>query len=198
MTGLEKIVNQIIAEAEDAARRAHEDAQARADKIRDTAEADGRQRETQILAQAEADAAQVLEGARAGADLIKRRRLLRTRQQLIAQTLDMARESFYALDDAAYFQTICDMIGRYAYAQAGRIAFNQRDLGRLPEDFADQIAQALAGKPGAALSIDENPRAMDGGFVLIYGDIEENCSFEALFDAQKDRLQDEVCALLFG
>ena len=30
MTGLEKIVNQIIAEAEDAARRAHEDAQARA------------------------------------------------------------------------------------------------------------------------------------------------------------------------
>ena len=185
MTGLEKIVNQIIAEAEDAARRAHEDAQARADKIRDTAEADGRQRETQILAQAEADAAQVLEGARAGADLIKRRRLLRTRQQLIAQTLDMARESFYALDDAAY-------------AQAGRIAFNQRDLGRLPEDFADQIAQALAGKPGAALSIDENPRAMDGGFVLIYGDIEENCSFEALFDAQKDRLQDEVRALLFG
>ena len=61
-----------------------------------------------------------------------------------------------------------------------------------------QVAQALAGKPGASLTLDEAPRDIDGGFVLIYGDIEENCSFEALFDAQKDRLQDEVRALLFG
>ncbi len=193
MTGLENIVNQIIAESEEAARRTLADAQARADKIRDDAQADAKQREKLIVAQAEADAAQILEGARSGADLIKRRSLLQARQQLIAQTLEKAKESFYAMDDDAYFRTICEMLGRYAYAQAGRLAFNQRDLDRLPAGF-----DALAGKPGASLTLDEAPRDIDGGFVLIYGDIEENCSFEALFDAQKDRLQDEVRALLFG
>ncbi len=198
MTGLENIVNQIIAESEEAARRTLADAQARADKIRDDAQADAKQREKLIVAQAEADAAQILEGARSGADLIKRRSLLQARQQLIAQTLEKAKESFYAMDDDAYFRTICEMLGRYAYAQAGRLAFNQRDLDRLPAGFDAQVAQALAGKPGASLTLDEAPRDIDGGFVLIYGDIEENCSFEALFDAQKDRLQDEVRALLFG
>ena len=196
MTGLENIVNQIIAESEEAARRTLADAQARADKIRDDAQADAKQREKLIVAQAEA--AQILEGARSGADLIKRRSLLQARQQLIAQTLEKAKESFYAMDDDAYFRTICEMLGRYAYAQAGRLAFNQRDLDRLPAGFDAQVAQALAGKPGASLTLDEAPRDIDGGFVLIYGDIEENCSFEALFDAQKDRLQDEVRALLFG
>lgn len=71
MTGLENIVNQIIAESEEAARRTLADAQARADKIRDDAQADAKQREKLIVAQAEADAAQILEGARSGADLIK-------------------------------------------------------------------------------------------------------------------------------
>lgn len=198
MTGLEKIVNEIIAEAEESVRQTLAEAQEDADKIAAAAQAEGDQKRKAILAQAQADAEQLLEGAHSGADLIRRRTLLQTRQQLISQTLAAARENFNGLDDKTYFQTIYEMIGRYAYAQAGQIAFNQRDLERLPKDFAKQAERALAGKAGAALTLCAQPRAIDGGFVLIYGDIEENCSFEALFDAQKDRLQDEVQKLLFG
>ena len=39
---------------------------------------------------------------------------------------------------------------------------------------------------------------MDGGFVLLYGGIEENCTVRALFDARREALQDQVHALLFA
>ena len=33
---------------------------------------------------------------------------------------------------------------------------------------------------------------MDGGFVLTYGGIEENCTIKALFDAKREELSDKV------
>ena len=39
---------------------------------------------------------------------------------------------------------------------------------------------------------------MEGGFVLVYGGVEQNCSFAALFDAARDSLQDKLHALLFA
>ena len=38
---------------------------------------------------------------------------------------------------------------------------------------------------------------IDGGFILVYGDIEENCSLEALFAVSKEVLQDKISALIF-
>lgn len=51
---------------------------------------------------------------------------------------------------------------------------------------------------GAALKISRQTRKIDGGFVLVYGGIEENCSFEALFDAKHDELQDKVHGIVFS
>jgi V/A-type H+-transporting ATPase subunit E len=39
---------------------------------------------------------------------------------------------------------------------------------------------------------------MSGGFILLYGDIEENCSFDALFLQAKEELQDKVRDYLFA
>ena len=41
-------------------------------------------------------------------------------------------------------------------------------------------------------------RNMEGGFVLVYGGVEQNCSFAALFDTARDSLQDKLHALLFA
>ena len=39
---------------------------------------------------------------------------------------------------------------------------------------------------------------IDGGFILIYGGIEENCSFKALIDDNVEIFQDKVQKVLFG
>ena len=41
-------------------------------------------------------------------------------------------------------------------------------------------------------------RRIIDSFVLIYGGIEENCTFPALFDAKREQLQDLVHRLLFA
>ena len=45
--------------------------------------------------------------------------------------------------------------------------------------------------------VSKEPKDMDGGFVLVYGGIEENCTIRAMFDAKRDELSDIVHRLLF-
>ena len=55
-----------------------------------------------------------------------------------------------------------------------------------------------AGKAGGSLAVSREAQAIDGGFVLVYGGMEENCSFSALFDANREDFLDAARAVLFG
>ena len=58
------------------------------------------------------------------------------------------------------------------------------------------INQAVKEKK-ASLKISREAREIEGGFVLSYGGIEENCSFDALFASAGEQLQDVVQKILF-
>ena len=45
--------------------------------------------------------------------------------------------------------------------------------------------------------LSDQTKEMDGGFVLTYGGIEENCTIRAVFAAKKDELSDKVHEMLF-
>ena len=89
------------------------------------------------------------------------------------------------------------MAKKYSHNAAGKILFSAADRRRLPEDFDNKLKIALSEKPEAILTLSEDVTDLNGGFLLIYGDIEENCSFDALFFAAKETLQDKVNSLLF-
>ena len=61
----------------------------------------------------------------------------------------------------------------------------------MPAGFAEKLKTQ-------GLTISKESKEIDGGFLLLYGDVEENCSFDAMFMAAKETLQDEVRDLLFG
>ena len=48
------------------------------------------------------------------------------------------------------------------------------------------------------LHVSAGSRDIDAGFVLTYGGIEENCSFDAIFDSARETLQDKAQELLFS
>ena len=100
------------------------------------------------------------------------------------------------METKAYFEVIAKMIGRFALPKEGEILFSAKDLERMPEGFQKEIAR-MAEEQGGSLTVSKETRQMEGGFVLVYGGIEENCSFRALFDSRKDELQDKVNRLLF-
>ncbi|MCI8593517.1 MAG: hypothetical protein HFI88_14535 [Lachnospiraceae bacterium] len=197
MAGLDNIVSEILAEANAAAENVRQAAQREAEEIAKAAAAQSRQ-ECEAL-EAKAGQARDTEAARtkSSADLQRRQRLLAAKQEIIAGVIDKAYAEIFRLDDAAYFELVKKMLGQYVLDKEGEICFNERDKKRLPKDFADVVGEAAKAK-GGSLVLSDKVRKIDGGFVLIYGGIEENCSFEALFAAERDRLTDRVYQFVFA
>jgi V/A-type H+-transporting ATPase subunit E len=135
--------------------------------------------------------------AQSSAMLQEKKLILEAKQQIITDIIASAKDHLLNLSDEEYFISIISMIKRYTLPEAGQILFSTKDNKRLPVQFEDFINSSLTDKMGAALTISKEARDINGGFILIYGDVEVNCSFDALFFAAKENLQDKVRALLF-
>ncbi|MEG0721501.1 MAG: V-type ATP synthase subunit E family protein, partial [Lachnospiraceae bacterium] len=131
------------------------------------------------------------------ADLQRRTAILNAKQEMISTTLEKAYRTFCDKDDAKYFQTIKEMLKKFALPQDGEIFFSGADLAKMPADFVNEIT-AIAKEKGGTLTLSQEKRNIERGFILAYGGIEENCSFEALFHSKRDELQDQVQKVLFS
>ncbi|MBQ6412391.1 MAG: Archaeal/vacuolar-type H+-ATPase subunit E [Ruminococcus sp.] len=127
------------------------------------------------------------------ADLEEKRVLLSTKQHIISQMLQNGLENAKHLPDDEYFSLILQMIGKYSLPQDGTILFGEKDLKRLPADFASKFNDAAKGK----IALSDKAAAIDAGFILQYGGIEENCSFDAIFASEAENLSDRAGRLLF-
>ena len=196
MTGLEKILYQIEEEAKSSADKIVEEANAKAAAV--LAEADTTCQEMQAAAEAKAAASaeDILKKSRSAAAMQRKKDLLTAKQQVIGSVIDKAQQSLYSLDDKAYFALIEKMLDKFALGESGEVRFNAKDQKRLPDGF-DKKIQAVAAAKGGALTVSTETCDIDGGFILVYGGIEENCSFAAMFAAEKESLQDKVHTLLF-
>ncbi len=75
--------------------------------------------------------------------------------------------------------------------------YRTADLKRLPAGFEKEIS-AIAAKKGGSLTLQKESKGIENGFILVYGGIEENCTFKALFNTQRDALQDKIHQELFA
>lgn len=196
MTGLEKITDRILAEA-----------RAQADEIRGQAEGEAgavlREAEESLLRlreeakEREALVKKELEArARSSASLKKRQLILAAKQDMIREQLEKAHQSLLEMGAEEYFSFIEQMVRQSALPKEGEIRFSERDLKRLPDGFDKRLNQAAAER-GGSLKIGSEPAHVDGGFLLDYGGIEENCSFQALLTARRDECSDQIQKLLF-
>lgn len=191
MAGIEKITDQIIAKAQSEADAIIREAQSRAADICDKANADAGRKVAEINDKSERDIKTFNERVRSAEDLNRRRTVLSAKQQIITELLDEVYEKLAKLDDGKYFDMLVTLVKQNAQAESGKIALSAKDLARIPADF-EAKANAAAAKKGGSLTLCDKAADIDNGFVLIYGDIEENCSLRAIFDAGKDELTDLV------
>lgn len=197
MTGLEKMISQIIEEAEQSAKGMLDEANAKAEETAKAAAEDAGKLKEEISRKSEADVANYMERVKSSADLQRRTAILKAKQEVIAGVLDKAYASLDQMDEKSYFDMIRRMLSKYARNAQGEICFSSKDLARMPEGFADEM-EAIAAKKGGRLTLSKESRNIDNGFILIYGGVEENCTFRALFNTQKDRLQDMIHRELFS
>lgn len=194
MSGLERITEQIIAEATANAQELLSQAEAEAEKMTDAARLDGETLAAGILEKAQAETQEIAKLSQSAAVLEGKRELLKTKQRLISGVINEAQERLASLPDAEYFAVLKKMVMKYAQDKEGQIAFSSKDIARLPQGFVEELSAQCRG----SLSLAKDPAQITNGFLLIYGGIEENCSFTALFDAAREELQDLAGESLFS
>ena len=197
MTGLEKMKNQILDEAKSLAEAKVSDAENQAQEILEAAKAEAAKTAAGISQKSEADVANYTERIASSIDLQRRTRVLSAKQEVIAEVLNKAYEKLKAMETADYFAMMMKILDKYVLAQAGEIYFSQADVNRMPADCRAEI-EKIAKAKGGSLKICSQEKGIEGGFVLAYGGIEENCTLRALFDAKRDELSDEAHRLLFS
>ena len=151
----------------------------------------------QIIERAERSASDHIRKAGSSMDMQRRQALLGAKQDVIGEVLDEAYRAVMDLDDGSYFKLLEKLLEKHVLPGDGEICFSAEDLRRMPEGFEEKISRIAAAK-GGSLKVSDRPAQMDGGFLLVYGGIEENCTIRAVFDAGREEMSDRVNRMLFG
>lgn len=196
MAGIDKIVNEILAEAGSKAEEILEDARSKAAASEEEAMADCEAYKAKRAQEASAKADAVRARAESQALLEKRQAMLGVKQDIIDQVITKAFDKLAGQDTGSYFDMIGKLLKKAAYAGDAQICFSEQDLKRLPDGLEATLKQ-IASENDCRLTLSEEAAPIENGFLLKYGGIEENCSLKALFASMRDHLQDKVNAALW-
>ena len=64
-------------------------------------------------------------------------------------------------------------------------------MERMPNDFMEKVNESLSEK-NASVILAQRPYDIKSGCVIAYGEIEENCTFDALIEEKKDKIKDRL------
>lgn len=191
MSGLDKILEYITQEANAEADKIIASAKEEAAAIISSEKKQADDQAAAIMRQAESDAAAQAKRIESSAQMKEKRILLQAKQDKIEEVFALAKAELLSLSDTEYFEMIGRLIKKYASGASGQIKFSQRDLGRIPESLKELLKDSK-------LQIDGEPADIDGGFILSYGDIEENCSIDVLISSSREELQDKISGMIFN
>ncbi len=194
MAGLDKILGSIKAESDEAVAARIDEARQRAEAIKKEAEDSVKDECTGIEERGKRNAEDTVSRAESAAALLKRKAVLAEKQAMIAEVFDEAKQKLLELPDDKYTDTITQIAVKNALPQEGSIIFSAADKKRLPSSFESDLNSRLK---GGKLKVSDDTIDTVGGFVLSYGGIEQNCTFAALIEAEREKLTDKVSKILF-
>ena len=220
MTGLSKITDKILAEAqEDAAKRLAEADERCAEISREYA-ARAEEIRKNLNEDAKREASEIISRAKSGEAMVRRNVLLEAKSARIDEAFDLAYQEMVNLSDERYGELLCmllasviknqaehERISRELYgeedapqADAYEVLLNEKDRERLGDSLIKDF-RARMGDDQAAVAdrvvISDQMARIDGGLIVRCGSIEINCSLRALFDQLRPELEAKVSRKLF-
>ena len=194
MNGIEKILQRLDAETQtevdailaEAGRQAAEaEAKAKEEAERLSAELDSR---------GDKDAAEREERLVSVAQMEARQKVLAAKQEMMEEAFSGALDKLCKAPDAEYAALCAALLVKAAPDGKGEAVFaeDRQEAGRLAVEQANKLLG------GGALKLSAEKRPVKGGFILLSGSVEVNCSFETLVRLQRTEAAGEVAALLFA
>lgn len=221
MQNLDKIIDKIMNDAHARDEKILLDAGITCDEIR--AEADERAK-TILLGsknRARRDALATAERAYSTAEMKSREMVLATRVGLINKAFNTAYRQLLEMGDEEYCVFAAHLLADAATERLEAVKRLRKEYGDSEDCCADfevlfreedleerapviiKTAKALMRKKSAALgrtpfTISEERARIDGGVILRYGDIETNCSVEAVINEVREQIEGRVAEILFS
>ncbi len=193
MSGLDKILDQIISDSKKKAETIIENARERSAAMVEKATSEAERESGLQIEAARSEAQSALPRNRSAAELKSKQSILKERNRIIDEVLGDVKKTIINLPDAEYFSILRNFILSHSHREPAVIVLNKRDLLRLPKGFLT----SLSTEPESPVSVSETPGDFDAGCILIYGLIEYNGTLEALINEKKDMLRDLLNKELF-
>ncbi len=199
MNGIDRIIDRIEADAASELAQIAKEAELRCAEIEAAYSASAQTEYQKIISEARLAAEQLLERkAGAAANAIKMQ-MLAAKQEILSSAFDRAARLISDLPDERYIPFLARLASRASRTGTEELAFSERDalrLGTAVKDAANALLR-LDGKT-AALTVSPETRPIRGGVIVLNGDIETNCSIDALIAMELRTLSGEVASVLFG
>ena len=195
MTGLDRIVEKIIAEAQKNCDDILSKASAEVKEIISEARARAKEESDKIISEAHKTAVRKQAVSKSTAESITRNRYLEIRNAILNDIISAAYLEIEKFSDEEYFSMLRKLCIKNAQSGECEMHLSGYDMGRLPDDFEMSINSEIYEK--GAVHISNVPADIENGFVLSYGDIEINCTLKAVFDENMDSLKDMLSTALF-
>lgn len=196
MSGLNKIIEKIHSQGDQSKAEILENARKQAEEIVRQGEQEAQAAYNSIVNSAAAQCEKDLEAAISSGKASKNRALLRVKVEAVNSVLEQALETIRSLPDQTYFDALLSLARKYVSKGEGTMCLSQKDLDRMPEDFEKRVNGALA--QGGSICISKTPAEIPDGFILNYGETEENCTLEALLAADSEAIKDKIAEVLFA
>ena len=194
MNGIEKITARIA-----------EDGKAENDALLAQARAQAAEIAAKYQAEAKAAADEILEHGRKSAEararhldstaqMECRKAVLAAKQDVIEEAFQAAHKKLLDLPQAEYVTFLAGLAAKASVTGKEKLIFSADDQAQVGKDV---VAAANKKLPAGALTLAEETRPMDGGFILSDGAVEVNCTFDTLIRLQRGALAGEVAKVLF-
>lgn len=220
MNGIDKIKEKILSEAKTAEAAALADAKKKAEEILAAGEREAEEIRERIGDRAAREGENIISRAKSAAAMTRRSTELAVRGRLIDEVFEEAFAQIRALPAEEYRALLVKLLSRalieqlaceaesralhgdeVAVVEAYEVVLNEVDRRTIGEELVAETRRALTGRVAPAelakLRLSGKSARISGGAILRYGDIESNCSFEAVFAQTREEREAEVGHMLF-
>ena len=227
MEGIEKITAKISQDAQAEISRLMAETDEKVQTLRTDAEHQAQQEANDIVEKGRMAAAERLERLGSAAQMERRKLELASKQEVLGEAFDLAMEKLCALPEKEYISLLTKLALEASTSGREQIIFSQKDRNKvgkqvviaanealvkervpaLPEEvtkskvgaFVDKLVHSTtAAVTGAGmLTLAEETRDIQGGFIMVDGDVEINCAFDTLVRLQREQMEKKVADALF-
>lgn len=199
MSGADKLKEKIITEANSQVEIVLEEARQRAEQIIARGEQEASDRRKKMLNHFHAQADERRRRAQTIAGLDARKAILSAKEKMVEDTFSQALARLRKVENKAYQDLVFPLIISAVQSGNEEIICSAHDREYFTPEFVDKVNQALTreGKQGK-LTLSDETREVNGGFILRAGDVELNNSFDSNLRMQRDQLEPDVAAILFN